>query len=50
MKTKQEKESVLANLKLLKGAVEELGKISVTGDYASYEREQIKVIQKTGYD
>ena len=32
MKTKQEKEEVLANLKLLKG----------TDDYTSHEREQIK--------
>ena len=42
MKTKQEKEDVLANLKLLKSTVEEFGKISVTDDYTSHEREQIK--------
>ena len=42
MKTKQEKEDVFANLKLLKGTVEEFGKISVTDNYTSHEREQIK--------
>ena len=42
MKTKQEKESVLANLKLLKETVAEFGKISVTDDYTTNEREQIK--------
>ena len=42
MKIKQEKEDVLANLKLLKGPVEEFGMISATDDYTSHEREQIK--------
>ena len=32
----------LSNLKLLKGTVEGFGKISVTDDYTSHEREQIK--------
>ena len=32
----------MTNLKLLKGTVEEFGKISVTDDYTSHEREQIK--------
>ena len=43
MKTKQEKEYVLANLKLLKGTVEEFGKISVTDDYTSHEENKLKV-------
>ena len=42
MKIKREKEDVLANLKLLKGTVEEFGKVSVTDDYNSHGREQIK--------
>ena len=42
MNTKQEKEDILVNLKLLKGTVEEFGKISVTDDYISHESEQIK--------
>ena len=42
MKTEAEKDSVMANLRKLKGTEEEFGKISVTRDYTSSERDQIK--------
>ena len=42
MKTEVEKEEVMANLKKLKGTEEEFGKISVTRDYSSTEREKIR--------
>ena len=43
MKTMQENESILVNLRLLKGTVDEFGKISVTDDYTTNEREQINI-------
>ena len=42
MKTEVEKEEVMANLKKIKGTEEEFGKISVTRDYSSTEREKIR--------
>ena len=42
MKTKDEKVNVMANLKRLKDTVDEFGRISITDDYTSGEREQIK--------
>ena len=42
MKTKQDKESVLQNLRKLKGTAEVFGKISVTDDFTKNEREQIR--------
>ena len=42
MKTKQDKDSVMANLKRLRGTEEEFGKISVTEDYTSVERDLIR--------
>ena len=42
MKTEAEKEEVMGNLRKLKGTEWEFGKISVTRDYSSTEREKIK--------
>ena len=42
MKTEKDKEEVMANLRKLKGTEEEFGKISVTPDYSSTEREKIR--------
>ena len=43
MKTKQDKERVMANLKKLKDTEEEYGKIRITDDYTNTEREQIRM-------
>ena len=43
MKTKHDKEQVMANLNKLKNTEEEFGKIRVTDDYTNTEREQIKI-------
>ena len=43
MKTKHDKEWVMANLNKLKNTEEEFGKIRVTDDYTNTEREQIKI-------
>ena len=40
----------MANLQRLKGTVEEFGKISVTDDYTSGERHQIKAWVKNAED
>ena len=42
MKSKAEKEQVMANLGKLKGTEREFGKISVTHDYTSSDREKIR--------
>ena len=42
MKSKTDKQMVMANLRRLKGTTEEFGKISITEDYTVSQREQIK--------
>ena len=42
MKSSNDKDRVLSNLRKLKGTEEEFGKISVTSDYTKSERDQIK--------
>ena len=42
MKSDAEKDNVMANLRRLKGTEGEFGKISVTSDYTSTEREKIR--------
>ena len=42
MKSDAEKDSIMANLGRLKGTEDDFGKISVTSDYTSTEREKIK--------
>lgn len=42
MPTKEAKEEVMSNLRLLKDTVDTFGKISVTDDYTSIERQNIK--------
>ena len=42
MKNNQDKENVMSNLRRLKDYAKEFGKISVTDDYTSGEREQIR--------
>ena len=42
MKTSDDKEKVMGNLRKLKGTEYEFGKISVTHDYSSTDREKIR--------
>ena len=42
MKTSDDKEKVMGNLRKLKGTEDEFGKISVTHDYSSTDREKIR--------
>ena len=42
MKTKEDKEKAMGNLRRLKGTQDDFGKISVTDDYTTSEREEIK--------
>ena len=42
MKTKEDKQKVMMNLRKLKGTIDEFGKISVTEDYTQSEREQLR--------
>ena len=42
MKNNQDKENVMSNLRRLKDYAKEFGKISVTDDYTSGEREHIR--------
>ena len=43
MKSKNDKDIVMSNLKRLKGTENELGKISITDDYTNGERDLIKI-------
>ena len=44
MKSPDDKDKVLSNLRKLKGTEEEFGKISVTSVYTKTERDQIKAL------